>query len=332
MAVNSVPIKIKSKSEKKPEFKPTSMQDQAKKRSSLKERQENKYHFPDSDVSSMLDYLLQANLIELPEMKRPEEVNQIDDPNYYKYHRLISHPVVKCFVLKDRIMELQRKGEITFDEENASSNATTVSDLKMNAFTISFGSLEPIIIEVSPYHEVANLQAQPITQHLSGGIIPKEESDGEGWILVTHRRSQKKVTPKSKSTPKRIKITRKPSRIPQCEKPKKAKASKLKKTSLSQRSEDGYQQKPRVPITLEEFMPKSFMNTSKSSVCYHTDGKEQEDDGEVEIQQKEHCSHHKTCTSCTKTISFTDEDLLLGSRFHIRPLFVTGFIRERKIK
>ena len=46
MAVNSVPIKIKSKSEKKPEFKPTSMQDQAKKRSSLKERKGKKYPFP----------------------------------------------------------------------------------------------------------------------------------------------------------------------------------------------------------------------------------------------------------------------------------------------
>jgi len=35
---------------------------------------------------------------------------------------------------------------------------------------------------------------------------------------------------------------------------------------------------------------------------------------------------------CNTTITFSDDDLLLGSKPHNRPLFITGYIREQKIK
>ena len=34
--------------------------------------------------------------------------------------------------------------------------------------------------------------------------------------------------------------------------------------------------------------------------------------------------------ACNTAITFTDDDLLLGSKPHNRPLFVTGYIREQK--
>ncbi|KAL0295620.1 UNVERIFIED_CONTAM: hypothetical protein Sangu_3192300 [Sesamum angustifolium] len=34
---------------------------------------------------------------------------------------------------------------------------------------------------------------------------------------------------------------------------------------------------------------------------------------------------------CIFTITFTDEDLLLGSKPHNRPLFVAGYVREQKV-
>ena len=86
MVVSTAPFKFSTKSDKKQEKKGVN-------KSTLKERQETKYPFNDSDVPSMLDDLLEANLIELPEMKRPEEANRVNDPNYCKYHRLISHPL-----------------------------------------------------------------------------------------------------------------------------------------------------------------------------------------------------------------------------------------------
>jgi len=62
----------------------------------------------------MLDDLLEANLIELLEMKHLEEANQVNIPNYCKYHRLIIHPIKKCFVLKGNIMRLYKNGDIIF--------------------------------------------------------------------------------------------------------------------------------------------------------------------------------------------------------------------------
>ena len=83
----------------------------------------------------MLDELLKSKLIQLPELKRSEEANRVNDPNYCKYHRLISHPVEKCFVLKDKIMELYNERKVEFDDEVASSNlaSITITNPKPNA-------------------------------------------------------------------------------------------------------------------------------------------------------------------------------------------------------
>ncbi|KAG4163050.1 hypothetical protein ERO13_D01G147750v2 [Gossypium hirsutum] len=50
--------------------------------------------------------------------ERPEEVDLVDDPNNCKYHRLISHPLNKCFVFKDRIMQLNKERKIEFEEKH----------------------------------------------------------------------------------------------------------------------------------------------------------------------------------------------------------------------
>ena len=44
------------------------------------------YPFLDFDVSEIFDELLELKLIDLPEMKRPDEAGKTDDPNYCKYH------------------------------------------------------------------------------------------------------------------------------------------------------------------------------------------------------------------------------------------------------
>ena len=76
----------------------------------------------DFDVSEIFDELLDLKLIDLPEMKRPDEAGKADDQNYCKYHRLESHPVEKCFVYKDRVMQLVKEKKIVLDNEKASSN------------------------------------------------------------------------------------------------------------------------------------------------------------------------------------------------------------------
>ncbi|KAL0340150.1 UNVERIFIED_CONTAM: hypothetical protein Sradi_4531800 [Sesamum radiatum] len=49
---------------------------------------------------------------------------------------------------------------------------------------------------------------------------------------------------------------------------------------------------------------------------------------EVTLFEKEDSSDADDCIS---TITFTDEDLLLGSKPHNRPLFVAGYVREQKV-
>ncbi|KAK4391468.1 hypothetical protein Sango_1924600 [Sesamum angolense] len=72
--------------------------------------QAREYPFLDSDVSGIFDDLLEANLIDLSEMKRPEEAERKDDLKYCKYHRLVGHAIQDCFVFKDKVMQLARQG------------------------------------------------------------------------------------------------------------------------------------------------------------------------------------------------------------------------------
>ena len=75
------PVRISRKSspeEKKGAFS----RDVGRKRPTLKELQETKYPFLDSDLSGMLDDLLENRIIELPKPKRPEEAGRTSDPKY----------------------------------------------------------------------------------------------------------------------------------------------------------------------------------------------------------------------------------------------------------
>ncbi|KAL0299439.1 UNVERIFIED_CONTAM: hypothetical protein Sradi_6603700 [Sesamum radiatum] len=94
--------------------------------------QAREYPFLDSDVPGIFDDLLEANLIDLPEMKRPEEAEQKDDPKYCKYHRLVGHAIQDCFVFKDKVMQLARQGKISLEEDSAVINVITIESEHVN--------------------------------------------------------------------------------------------------------------------------------------------------------------------------------------------------------
>ena len=151
MIVTTAPLKVPVKPKIKEQ---TSALTQERRRPTLQEIQEKKYPFPDSDISNMLDHLLELKLIELLEMKRPEKADQTNDHKYCKYHRLIGHPIEQCFVLKDKIMELAHQGKIMFDDEVATTNlAIVASTIISTSFTIQFGSFEPIKVK-APFSPV----------------------------------------------------------------------------------------------------------------------------------------------------------------------------------
>ena len=116
-------------------------------------------------MPEMLEQLLKLKLIELPKCKRPEEMGKVDDPNYCKYHSIISHPIQKCFVLKELIMKLAKERKIDLDSNDVAQS---------NLATFACG----LPISLSPTTK-------------QGANTMHEE---EGWTMVTRRRWKKRRT------------------------------------------------------------------------------------------------------------------------------------------
>ena len=85
------PVRISGKPRLE-EKKGSSSRDGGRKRPTLKELQEKKYPFSDSDLLGMLDGLLENRIIELPPPKRPKDAGRTTNPKYCRYHQIISDP------------------------------------------------------------------------------------------------------------------------------------------------------------------------------------------------------------------------------------------------
>ncbi|KAL0456183.1 UNVERIFIED_CONTAM: hypothetical protein Slati_0957500 [Sesamum latifolium] len=126
MAVNVAPFKLKGIAKDSVTAKNNVSYEKPQRKLTLKEMQARQYPFLDSDVPEIFDDLLEANLIDLLEMKRPEEAERKDDPKYCKYHHLVGHAIQDCFVFKDKVMQLARQGKISLEEDSAAANAITI--------------------------------------------------------------------------------------------------------------------------------------------------------------------------------------------------------------
>ena len=58
-------------------------------------------------------------------------MGKVDDPNYYKYHHIIGHPIQKCFVFKEQIMKLtkENKNDLDFNEIVGSNHVIVACDV-----------------------------------------------------------------------------------------------------------------------------------------------------------------------------------------------------------
>ena len=81
MTINTTPIKISTRDKKNEVKEDGPIQENERRQFTLKELEENKYHFPDSDVPNMLEDLLQKKVTKLPKCKRPKEMSYVNDPN-----------------------------------------------------------------------------------------------------------------------------------------------------------------------------------------------------------------------------------------------------------
>ncbi|KAH7837810.1 hypothetical protein Vadar_018288 [Vaccinium darrowii] len=126
MIVTTALVMITTK-DKKREVKKKFRSVEKDKRPTLKELQAKKYPFSDSNVPGMLEDLLEKKVIQLPECKGPEKIGRVNDPKYCQYHRIISHPTEKRFVLKELRVDLASQNKILINlDEVAESNSTTI--------------------------------------------------------------------------------------------------------------------------------------------------------------------------------------------------------------
>ncbi|KAM2473138.1 hypothetical protein PS1_006001 [Malus domestica] len=187
MTVNTAPIKISTRGKA---IQTEAFRDQEMRRRTLKELEEKTYPFPDSDVVAMLDDLLDKKVISFPECRRPEEMYCTDSPRYCKFHRFISHPTEKCFILKDLILKLAQQGKIELDLEDTIAAHTT---------TIMFGSLDHVLLRSMHDHSrQCSSHKTPPTQPSSGeNNQDASTSDKKGWTSVTYKKTRK---PKPQAT------------------------------------------------------------------------------------------------------------------------------------
>ncbi|KAH7841973.1 hypothetical protein Vadar_000063 [Vaccinium darrowii] len=293
MMVTTAPVKITAKDKKrevKKEFRPV----EKDKRLTLKELQAKKYPFPDSDVPGMLEDLLEKKVIQLPECKRPEEIGRVNDPKYCQYHRIVSHPTEKCFVLKELLVDLASQNKIILDlDEAAESNHTPIvvgsqdspnSDQKAKeakltpsagavAKTIQFGSLEPVIIQV---------QSQDVSAFSCADKSPSTEAD-DGWILVARKKSRRNK-PKVKTAHPRRGHGKKNHH--QYAKRKGGRKMKSKKDVLEVR--ELVEQNPLAAITLQDFFPTGYFKDDEVEAVYMVSTSEEiAEDEEQNYAEKE---------------------------------------------
>ncbi|KAM1054793.1 hypothetical protein ACFX2C_002110 [Malus domestica] len=333
---SSAPVKIsfnKAREIKKGE--PSHTQDRYK--NTLRELEQKVYPFPDSNMDAMLDDLLEKKVIELPECKRPEEMNRINDPKYCKYHRIVGHHVGKCFILKELIMKLAQQGRIELDLEDTAATHTT---------TVVFGSFDP----------------------------DAPTDDEKGWTLVTYKRTRKPkpqaIKPKGEQGRKhRCRDNRKPKRNIRAAKPIHAGEPAEQKPRLPVSlheyfPEDFFQHctiaachmvevemeepsKGKIvaaegenTLTPEEGLPIHFsieealqlpkkIRRALATVLASPDDHEVQESKNKGMRPRPHeCA---ICCAAEDTIHFANEDLLLGSKPHNQPLFVSGYVRGHKV-
>ncbi|KAJ8630242.1 hypothetical protein MRB53_023565 [Persea americana] len=92
----------------------------------FKERVEKKYPF-DEDVEEIFGALLANGKLTLPDPKRPGDVGKTNDPRYCPYHQMVLHSLNQCFVVREKINEMWKKGVITFDKNYGSASVNMVS-------------------------------------------------------------------------------------------------------------------------------------------------------------------------------------------------------------
>ncbi|KAI5317664.1 hypothetical protein L3X38_037371 [Prunus dulcis] len=228
--------------------------------------------FNDEDVEEIFDQLLASNSIALPESKRPAEANKTNDPRYCRYHRLISHTLKDCYILKDKIQELLNNGGLVIDsspqhhsaaanmiEEKLTPITTPLDGVKLAGINTDNGGTIVHTYPNAPWS--SDLQNPALHELMTAPSLEVWEDSladesAEGWKTFVKRAKHmaKHFPPNHKSVSRPgVKIRGMPTLK------NKRKKKVQKKVHIPQ--EDEYEQPARVPVTFTEFLPIEFFSS-----------------------------------------------------------------------
>ncbi|GAA0175803.1 hypothetical protein LIER_41979 [Lithospermum erythrorhizon] len=128
----------------------------------------------------MFEELLKAMLIELLEPKCLEEANRSTENDYYKYHRVLGHPIEKCFIFKEKVMDLATHGAILLEEDKVSANYTTLIVIQP---TESQGNRRFLEDQKAPREALSNPQTFVVT--FTDEDLPQEDVDHNRPLYVS---------------------------------------------------------------------------------------------------------------------------------------------------
>ncbi|XP_074300563.1 uncharacterized protein LOC141631841 [Silene latifolia] len=234
----------------------------------------------------MLDDLLEKKVIQLPESKRPEQANKTNDPNYCRYHMLVSHPIEKCITLKEKIMQLSKEGKIILDLDD------------------TFGSFEPVALRIQG--SLPSLPPMSLEKKLPSRYNNKEKKhedddeateDGDDKKKIEEGGPDDAILPQQSHSEKENKIVAALDALP---------------TNMEWKQIFHLPKEKRKLIIRGLEKPELYAGKMKDKI--------------------EPPEQSIGCVSCNAALSFSDEDLLLGSKPNNRPLYVSGYIRGQKVK
>ncbi|OIT29925.1 hypothetical protein A4A49_51406 [Nicotiana attenuata] len=208
---------------------------------------------------------------------------------------------------KEKIMAFVSEGKIIIHmDETAEENHASVAlkekkcsklhNVSRTAF-LQFGSFKPVEVDLPRKTLEGSLD---LDNH-------SKDKDDEGWILVTHKKRKHQAVLRLRILNSRAMM----SNADKLQSPRNIKSSIIKKIN------GAYRRSSESPShCMNYFLENSFMEVSNDELAL--------------MKTHEHHDNEKVVICCA-TISFTDVDLLVGSKPHSRPLFVVGSIREQHL-
>ena len=197
-----------------------------------------------------------------------------NNPKYCKYHRVVSHLVEKCFVLKDIIIKVAKEGKILLDlDGTVESNYTAFTSTSLTLIKSQTPSKTPPLAStlgasdkhiqfgtIEPFHMPC---LDPLNEAKIKGKLMNED---KSWAFVTRKKSRKKCDPKSQiiHTEKQY----------QKSNPRRPREKVIRNPSKEVHGDKLLQQRSNSLNTLHDFFPKSYfkmrtdgLRVEKSEAC-----------------------------------------------------------------